>query len=132
KINPGHSHTTSQNALYEPFPFSPIPAAAINKPGKDGKFHLYRTITPASVMASLSLSWAPVKGPVGSIWYRLRFVDKLNVEDRAEAVAKRFWESLPKFSTTYAALTKKQGAFPHWPFFACEVYVAEGHSGPWG
>ncbi|KAL3293238.1 hypothetical protein RB213_011090 [Colletotrichum asianum] len=64
-------------------------------------------------MASLSLSWAPVKGPVGLIWYRLRFVDKLNVEDCAEAVAKRFWELLLKFSTTYVALTKKQGAFPH-------------------
>ncbi|KAL3291248.1 hypothetical protein RB213_002152, partial [Colletotrichum asianum] len=70
EINPSHSHTTSQNALYKPFPFSPIPTAAINKPGKDSKFHLYQTITPTSVI--------------------LRFVDKLNIKDRAKAIAKQF------------------------------------------
>ncbi|KAL3293340.1 hypothetical protein RB213_005905, partial [Colletotrichum asianum] len=50
KINPSYSHTTSQNTLYKPFPFSPIPTTAINKLDKDSKFYLYQTIIPTSVI----------------------------------------------------------------------------------
>lgn len=62
----------------------------------------------------------------------MSFVHKIAVDERVEGVALRFWHSLAKFSTTYAELINKGEVLEGFPFFAREVYVAEGHAGPWG